>query len=157
MNGQEKNNFPEVVSVNVSRETGETKKPVEEAELKEDHGIVEDVHSGQPVKQVSLLEGNLIDEFEREHELSLSPGDFAENITTRNLGISKLEPGSKLMIGDRILLEVSQLGKECHEGCAIREETGYCIMPEKGVFCRVLTGGMLKPGDKIELRDEAQA
>ena len=82
---------------------------------------------------------------------NLSPGDFAENITTLGIDISSLPVGSRLQVGDKVVLEISQIGKECHTACAIRRQVGKCIMPEEGVFARVIQGGVVKPEDQLEV------
>ena len=148
------NNEGKVLSINISKEKGEIKNPVEKAKIIKDQGIQNDVHSGQPVKQISIMEQNIIRDFEKKHQLDLMPGDFAENLTTKGLEISKLKVGTKLLMGEEILLQVSQIGKKCHDDCAIKDKTGHCLMPEKGIFCRVLEGGPLKRGDKIKILDE---
>jgi MOSC domain-containing protein YiiM len=84
---------------------------------------------------------------------NVNPGDFAENITTRGLKLEILPIGTRLKIGNEVLLEVTQIGKACHKGCAIRDLVGDCIMPREGIFGRVLTGGLVAPGDVIEVLD----
>ena len=86
--------------------------------------------------------------------LELGPGDFAENITVEGMNLHQLPLGTRLAIGDDVLLEVSQIGKECHAGCAIRRQVGQCIMPEEGVFARVLRGGQIRPGDEISIGEQ---
>ena len=86
--------------------------------------------------------------------LELHPGDFAENITVEGMNLCKLPIGTRLAVGKDVLLEISQIGKECHTGCAIRRQIGHCIMPEEGVFARVLTGGPVRPGDEISLKEQ---
>ncbi len=144
-----------LVSINTSQVKGEIKRPVDEAELKEDHGIAGDVHAGSSVKQVSLLDDSEIRAMEERTGVELNPGDFAENLTSSGLDMDAFAVGDKLRVGDAVLLEVSQIGKTCHEDCVVKEKTGECIMPEKGLFFRVLQGGRLTPGDPIEPVDGA--
>jgi MOSC domain-containing protein YiiM len=83
--------------------------------------------------------------------LELHPGDFAENITTEGIDLSKMPVGTTLVVGDEVVLEMSQIGKECHAGCAIREMIGDCIMPREGIFAKVIKGGRVKAGDAIKV------
>ena len=128
-----------ILSINVSVRTGEQKKPVSRALLRTGHGIVGDAHAGDWHRQVSLLADEDIQTL-RGKGIEIGFGDFAENITTRGIDLGSLPIGSRLHIGP-VLLEVTQIGKECHTGCAIRQITGDCVMPRKGVFARVIIGG----------------
>jgi len=128
-----------ILAVNISEKVGEKKKPVPSAKLKEGHGLVGDAHAGDWHRQVSLLADEDIDAM-RSKGIALSPGDFAENITTQGIDLAVLPVGAQLRI-DEALLEITQIGKECHQGCAIREQVGDCIMPRRGIFARVLRGG----------------
>lgn len=128
-----------VLAVNVSERQGEQKRPVERALLREDHGIVGDAHAGDWHRQVSLLAEEEIDTM-RGRGVELGYGDFAENLTTRGVDLAALPVGARLEVGPA-LLEVTQIGKECHHGCAIRQAVGDCVMPRKGIFARVLRGG----------------
>lgn len=137
-----------VLSINISDKTGEVKLPVEQAEFIPG-GIKGDAHCGMDeVRQVSLLADESVDKM-RAKGLSLSAGDFAENITTQGIDLKTLPIGTKLKIGETVQ-EVSKIGKECHTGCAIKQQTGSCIMPTEGIFTRVLQGGIVKVGDMIE-------
>ena len=138
-----------VIDVNISEKKGTVKTPVDFAELKVDHGLVGDAHAGNWHRQVSLLAEESIDKM-REMGLDLKDGDFAENITTRNIELFTLPVGQVLTIGECVL-EVTQIGKECHKGCAIKQKVGNCIMPTEGIFCKVLKGGIIKKNDKIKL------
>ncbi len=131
----------EVISVNTSKGKGETKKPVLTAKLMAGYGIEGDAHAGDWHRQVSLLAVEDI-EFMRNRGADVSPGDFAENITTRGVDLSSLPVGTRLEIGETVL-EVTQIGKECHGGCAILELVGECVMPSKGIFARVIKGGVI--------------
>lgn len=137
-----------VVAICVSAEKGTVKRPVPRAELKSGHGIVGDAHAGQWPRQVSLLPKESIDRM-REIMSELVDGDFAENIVTAGVNFATVEVGDRYRLGEKILLEVTQIGKECHESCAIKQTVGDCIMPREGIFCRVLQGGPLRTGDLV--------
>lgn len=154
MTGKGVNEEAKLVSINTSKEKGEIKTPVEEANLAEDHGIEGDVHAGSEIKQVSLLDASEIEKMEERTGVELSPGDFAENLTSEGLDLDLLPMGTQLKVGEEVLLEVSQIGKTCHDDCVIKEKTGECIMPQKGLFFQVLEGGTIQPGDEIELIKE---
>jgi MOSC domain-containing protein YiiM len=137
-----------VLAVCISENKGERKKPVEAVELRENHGIVGDGHAGDWHRQVSLLAQESIDKM-RAMGLDVNAGDFAENITTSGIDLVSLPIGSRLQVGET-LLEVTQIGKECHTRCAIYYQAGDCVMPKEGIFARVITGGVIRPGDGIE-------
>lgn len=138
-----------VVSVNISTEKGTVKKPVPSIRLKKDHGIEGDAHAGSWHRQISLLADESIDRMRAKlNDVELTPGIFAENITTRGLELYTLPVGTQLKIGET-LVEVTQIGKECHLGCEIRNLTGDCVMPREGIFAVVLEEGMVYPGDII--------
>jgi MOSC domain-containing protein YiiM len=138
-----------VLSVNISDRTGVVKHPVASAELRAG-GVVGDAHFGlSEVKQVSLLADESADKM-RELGLSIEAGSFAENITTVGVDLKNLPVGTRLRIGES-LCEVSQIGKECHTGCAIKQQAGVCVMPTEGIFTRVLEAGHVKPGDAIAI------
>jgi MOSC domain-containing protein YiiM len=119
--------------------------------LREEFGVVDDAHADSSThRQVSLLANESVDKM-RGKGMELNPGDFAENITTEGIDLTGLPVGTRLKVGDEVLLEMSQIGKECHAGCAIRELTGDCIMPREGIFARVIEGGRVRPGDNIEV------
>jgi MOSC domain-containing protein YiiM len=128
-----------ILSVNVSERTGVQKKPVERAVLREGHGIEGDAHAGDWHRQVSLLADEDVETM-RNRGIELSFGDFGENITTHGIDLGALPIGTLLHVG-LSLLEITQIGKECHQGCAIYDAVGDCVMPRKGVFARVLRGG----------------
>jgi cyclic pyranopterin monophosphate synthase len=138
-----------VVSVNVSPEKGERKKPVDRVVLKEDHGIEGDGHAGPWHRQVSLLADESIDKMVAKG-LDVGAGDFAENITTRGLDLPSLPIGTRMLLGTA-LVEVTQIGKVCHDHCAIFYQAGDCVMPREGIFVRVLTGGEAAPGDQVRV------
>lgn len=138
-----------LVAVCMSREKGEAKVQVPSARLKAGHGMEGDAHAGDWHRQVSLLAEEKIDKM-RADGLELNFGAFGENLVVRDLDTDALTVGDKLHLGESVLLEVTQLGKECHTPCAIFEQVGYCIMPESGIFFRVLEGGEVQAEDQIE-------
>lgn len=146
----------EVVAVCMSQEKGTRKKPVPEIELAVDHGIKGDAHAGDWHRQISLLAEESIllmkDELDGD-DLALGFGDFAENIATRGIKLHELKPGRRIKIGEEVLLEITQIGKECHSGCEIARKTGSCIMPEQGVFASVIAGGKVRPGDDLYFKE----
>ena len=138
-----------ILSVNVSKEKGTIKKPVEEITL--NHlGVMEDAHAGAWHRQVSLLGKESIDRFSREAGRSIAFGEFAENITTEGVELVKTSPLDRF-VGENVELEITQIGKECHgTSCAIFREVGNCVMPKEGIFARVIRQGSLKSGDILE-------
>jgi MOSC domain-containing protein YiiM len=136
-----------VLAVCISENKGERKKPVGSVELRENHGIIGDAHAGDWHRQVSLLAQESIDKM-RALGLDVSAGDFAENITTSGIDLVSLPIGAHLQIG-KTLLEVTQIGKECHTRCAIFYQAGDCVMPKEGIFVKVLQGGTIGQGDTI--------
>lgn len=141
---------PQVVAVNISEKKGEQKVQVPEIELRENHGIVGDAHAGDWHRQVSLLAEESIDRM-RALGLELDHGAFAENICTRGVELVKLPVGTRFSLGDA-LLEVTQIGKECHQHCAIYHQAGDCVMPREGIFAKVLRGGRVGEGTAFELQ-----
>ena len=140
-----------VVAVCTSKKKGTKKEAIAEGLFKEDYGLIGDAHADcQTNRQVSLLAIESIDKM-RHLSLKLSPGDFAENITVEGIDLCRLPIGTRILVGDEVILEVTQIGKECHAACAIRRQVGQCIMPEEGVFARVVQGGSVKPEDKVEI------
>jgi len=138
-----------IVAVCKSEEKGTRKEAVAEGLFKEGYGMIGDAHADSSThRQVSLLAMESIDKM-REMGFDLGPGDFAENLTTEGLEVASLPVGTQISIGKDLVLEVTQIGKECHSGCAIFRQTGKCIMPKEGVFARVLRGGSVRVGDQI--------
>jgi MOSC domain-containing protein YiiM len=137
------------LAINISKTKGTIKKPVEHAVLKINHGIVGDAHAGDWHRQISLLG---IESFKKMEDkgLTLKMGAFAENITTQGIELYTLPIGTKIRIGISIL-EVIQIGKECHHGCAIKSAVGECVMPVEGIFCKVINEGTIYPDDYIEI------
>jgi len=142
-----------IVAVSISDERGTKKRNVPHAELRAEHGIVGDAHAGPGKRQVSLLGLESIRTMQGKG-IEISPGDFAENITTEGIEIFSLPLGTKLRLGDCALGEVTQIGKTCHDRCEIFRIVGDCVMPREGIFIRVLAGGEIKPGDEIEVLSE---
>lgn len=139
----------EVIAVCISEKKGERKHSVPEITLRCGHGIVGDAHAGNWHRQVSLLAEESVDTM-RAPGLELHPGDFAENILTRGIALKTLPVGTRLRVGETVL-EITQIGKQCHNDCAIRKTTGRCVMPTEGVFAVVLEAGVVRPGDAIEI------
>ena len=137
----------EVVAVNISLNKGEQKIPVDAVELQENYGIVGD--AGDWHRQISLLAEESIDKMRR-LGLDVDPGAFAENITTRGVDLVSLPVGSRVSLG-KTLVEVTQIGKECHNRCAIFYQAGDCVMPKEGIFAKVLCGGTVSAGMPIEI------
>lgn len=138
-----------VADLCVSEKKGVPKKAVDSARFTENFGIESDAHADSGThRQVSLLASESIDKM-RKSGLTLRHGAFAENITTAGLDLLQLNPGERITIGKDILLEITQIGKDCHKKCAIYYTAGYCIMPTEGIFARVLKGGVAKKGDQI--------
>ena len=141
----------EVIAVCKSEKKQTKKVNVEDACLKENYGIVGDAHGDfNTHRQVSLLAIESINKM-RELGLNVNPGDFAENLTTEGIDLTILPIGTKLLVGKEVILEVTQIGKECHTRCAIYHQAGDCIMPKEGIFARVIKGGAIKSGDRINL------
>jgi MOSC domain-containing protein YiiM len=142
-----------VVAVCRSDIKGVRKQVVAEGVLSEDYGLVGDAHADCAThRQVSLLALESIRRM-RDLGLELGPGDFAENLTIEGLDLTSLPVGTHICIGDEIVLELTQIGKECHAGCAIFRQVGKCIMPREGVFTRVVRGGTVRAGDRVWVLD----
>jgi len=137
-----------VHAISISPKKGTKKFNVAECEVIKDFGLRGDSHGGENSRQVSLLSyENIVASNSKEGELL--PGDFAENITTNNFPLVALRVGDKIKIGDGVVLSVTQLGKTCHDKCEILKKMGSCIMPKKGVFAKVLNGGIIRVNDEI--------
>jgi len=140
-----------VVAVCTSQKKGTKKKEVDEGFLQVNFGLVGDAHADSGThRQVSLLAVKSIDKM-RDLGLDVKPGDFGENLTTEDIDLVSLPIGSRIAIGDQSILEITQIGKECHDRCAIYHQVGKCVMPEEGVFTRVIKGGPVKAGDRIKV------
>ena len=139
-------------AVSVSDRKGVVKHNVASARLLVEHGLEGDAHAEGGIRQVSLLSLQSIDKMVA-MGAKVKPGDFAENLTVDGLEVMTLPVGTRLRVGNEVLLEITQIGKTCHKGCAIRELVGDCVMPREGVFARVLTEGVVQVGDVIEVLD----
>jgi MOSC domain-containing protein YiiM len=134
-------------AVCISDKKGVRKTPVAEVELLENHGVAGDAHAGDWHRQVSLLAQESIDKMVA-LGLTVSAGDFGENLTTTGIDLVSLPIGSRLQVGES-LLEVTQIGKVCHTRCAIYYQAGDCVMPKEGIFARVIVGGTIRPVDSV--------
>ena len=141
----------EVVAVCISEKKGTVKHPVPCIDVKKRHGIVGDAHAGPWHRQISLLADESVDTM-RAMGLTLNPGAFAENILTRGIQLKSLPIGTRLRVGET-LLEVTQIGKECHSDCEIKKTTGKCVMPTEGIFAVVIEEGRIQSGDTITIEE----
>jgi MOSC domain-containing protein YiiM len=139
-----------IVSVAVSKKKGTRKIPVESVKVLKDHGILGDAHAGPWERQISFLAGEQIQEA-RSRGLQVDFGDFAENVATEGVNWKDLPLGTRVKLGDQVIVEITKIGKECQKKCAIYYMAGDCIMPREGVFARVVEGGTLRCGDEIEV------
>ncbi|SDY26055.1 MOSC domain-containing protein [Tindallia californiensis] len=140
-----------VLSINLSKETGVVKTPIEKGEFIENYGLQNDAHAGEWHRQVSLLGQESVDKIRKLGLIDkLEPGVFAENILTEGIVLYELAIGTRLKVGETIQ-EVTQIGKKCHHGCEIFQKVGDCVMPREGIFTKVLKGGIVKEGDEIAL------
>ena len=137
-----------IVSIATSTKKGTRKASVDEAYLKKEHGLEGDAHAGKWHRQVSFLASEEIDKA-RQSGLDVKFGDFAENIATTGIDWKNIPVGTRIRLGPEALVEITQIGKECHNRCAIYYKAGDCIMPREGVFARVLREGKIKRGDQI--------
>ena len=137
-----------VVAINLSPKKGTFKYPIEQAHLLPDFGIEGDAHAGKWHRQVSLLGQESVDKMIAMGVPDLTPGKFAENITTQGIDLVSLPVGSRLQVGE-VLMEVTQIGKECHQHCQIYHQVGMCVMPSEGIFTRILNEGVIQAGDEI--------
>lgn len=139
-----------VIAVSISERKGTKKSNMDQVDLEEEHGLSGDAHAGPGHRQVSLLAIESIEKI-RQKGLDVTPGDFAENITTQGIDLGRLPLGSQLRIGEEVLLILTQIGKECHNPCAIYHQVGECVMPLEGIFARVVRGGSVRAGDKVKV------
>jgi len=140
-----------IVAVSISTHKGVKKTNVPAAELIEGVGVRNDAHADGTHRQLSLLG---IESIQRMRELGadVHPGDFAENLTTEGVCLYEYPLGTRFLVGEDIELELTQIGKQCHNGCAIARQVGTCVMPREGVFCRILKGGIVRPGDSFRVK-----
>ena len=139
-----------IVSINLSEKKGTVKQPAPSGRLLPDFGLEGDAHAGNWHRQVSLLAQESIDRMTALGIPGLTPGIFAENITTEGMELHTLPVGTRLRLGEA-LAEVTQIGKECHHHCEIFKKVGKCVMPKEGIFVRILQGGEIHPGDAVEI------
>ena len=139
---------PRVIAVNRSAAKGVPKQSIPSGTFIAGFGLEGDAHAGDWHRQVSLLDWGSFVKMTDRGASGLEPGCFAENITTENIALDALRIGERLRIGAAVL-EITQIGKECHQHCAIYQQVGDCVMPREGVFARVLRGGTVFPGDAI--------
>ena len=139
-----------ILSIAISPRKGTRKQTVARARLLKDHGLEGDAHAGKWHRQVSFLASESISRTRRQG-LDVTFGDFAENIATQGVDWTGLPLGTRVRLGPTAVVEITQIGKECHRKCAIYYQAGDCIMPREGVFARVLAGGTIRTGDAIRI------
>jgi len=144
--------FGKILAVNISQKKGEKKSNIDCGLFLENLGLANDAHAEPGIRQVSLLAKESIEKI-KEKGLDVQYGDFAENLTTEGIDLPSLPVGTKLKVGNKVLLEVSQIGKVCHNRCNIFYTVGDCVMPREGIFARVLVGGEIKVNDRVEMAD----
>ncbi|MEW6771684.1 MAG: MOSC domain-containing protein [Bacillota bacterium] len=140
-----------VLGVCISRERGTAKRNIGEGHFREGHGLEGDAHAGTP-REVTLLMGESVQRFSREHGLEVTPGDFAENILTEGVDLGRVKPGMRLQVGEGVL-EVIQIGKEVKPHHYSFH--GFRLLPTEGVFCRVVEGGRVRVGDPVTVLDDS--
>lgn len=156
MKGRIKMTVPKVISVNMSEKKGTIKYPITIGYFKINCGLDKDAHAGEWHRQVSLLAYESIEKMNASLARKLCPGKFGENLTTEGIVLHTLPIGTRLKIG-KVVLEVTQIGKECHTGCQIKQLVGECIMPKEGIFAKVIEEGFIKAGDEIMVEKPAPA
>ena len=143
-----------IIAVSKSKKKGTKKTNIVGGVLKENYGLVGDAHADSDThRQVSLLAVESIDKI-RSQGFNVAPGDFAENLTTEGIDLLSIPVDAYICIGEEVVLELTQVGKECHSGCAIYRQIGKCIMPQEGIFARVIKGGGVKVGDMVRVLEE---
>ncbi len=145
-----------IIAVCSSKNKGTKKKDIAEGVLKEDYGLIGDAHADCcSHRQVSLLAIESINKM-RKLGLDVGPGDFAENLTSEGIELASLPIGTHISIREKGVLEITQIGKECHSECEIRRQTGKCIMPTEGVFAKVINGGPVRTGDEVRIEKDGE-
>ena len=139
-----------IVSIAISKKKGTPKTPVSEAFISKDHGLEGAAHAGKWHRQVSFLSSESI-ESAKSQGLDVTFGDFAENIASTGIDWKTLPLGTRVRLGESVLVEITQIGKECHDRCAIYKQVGDCVMPREGIFVKVLKGGTIGPEDGIQI------
>ncbi|MFC1939619.1 MOSC domain-containing protein [Chloroflexota bacterium] len=148
--------MPKIIAVCRSKKKGTRKLDIKEGYLHQNYGLTDDAHADCCThRQVSLMAIESINKM-RGLGLDVGPGDFAENLTTEGIDLVSLPVGTEMSIGDEVILEVTQIGKECHTRCAIYRQVGQCIMPEEGVFTMVTRGGLVRTGDQMRIRQDGE-
>lgn len=142
-----------ILAVCISEQKGTLKTAVDKGLMIKDFGLEYDAHAGKWHRQISLLAVEAVRAFEEKYNFKVPAGAFGENLLVEGIDLKTLPIGTKLKSGD-ILLEITQIGKKCHLGCKIQQQTGECIMPNEGVFAVVLNGGEIKAGDELSLEGE---
>ncbi len=143
-----------IIAVCKSKKKGTPKEDVKEGYIQENHGMVDDAHADCTThRQVSLIAIESINKM-RDLGFDVGPGSFAENLTTEGIDLVSVPVGTRVQAGDEVVLEISQIGKECHTRCAIYKMMGQCIMPEEGIFATVVHGGTVKTGDDIKVKTD---
>jgi len=145
-----------IIAVCSSKNKGTKKENIAEGVLKEDYGLIGDAHADCcSHRQVSLLAIESINKM-RKLGLDVGPGDFAENLTSEGIELASLPISTHISIREKVVLEITQIGKECHSGCEIRRQTGKCIMPKEGVFAKVISGGPVRAGDEVRIEKDGE-
>ncbi len=145
-----------IIAVCKSKKKGTRKENVKEGYIQQNYGLADDAHADcSSHRQVSLMAIESIQKM-RDRGFDVGPGDFAENLTTEGINLVALPVGTEVSVGKEVVLEVSQIGKECHTKCAIYHQLGQCIMPEEGVFTKVVRGGFVRAGDEIKVRNNGE-
>lgn len=139
-----------IYSISISPERGQLKKEVSKAKVIANYGIEKDGHAGDWGRQITCLNKMSVEKVNEEHNLKIGPGDFAENILIDGLDFSSLIVGSKLKLGDEVILEITQIGKEDHPSI-VSKTFGVSLLPSEGLFCKALTGGTINKGDIVEI------
>ncbi len=139
-----------VYSIAISAQRGELKHEVESAVFIENFGIEGDGHAGDWGRQVTVLSYESVERVNKEHDLTMKSGDFAENVLIKGLNVTQLQPGDRFQLGDSVILEISQIGKEDHPSVVTRT-FGVSLLPYEGLFCKVIQGGTVKKGDAVEM------
>jgi len=140
-----------IIAISVSKTKGEPKDNIDSAKFIENWGIEGDVHAGDWHRQISLLAIESINKMDSAGKVILRPGIFAENLTIEGLELSQFAIGSRISAGKDCILEITQIGKECHNRCGIFNAVGDCVMPREGIFARVVRGGLVEVNDNIEI------
>ena len=143
-----------IVSIAISKKKGTRKTPVDAAFVSKDHGLEGDAHAGKWHRQVSFLASESIEQA-RAQGLDVTFGDFAENIATTGIDWKTVPVGTLVRLGGNVLVKITQIGKECHNKCAIYYKAGDCIMPREGVFAKVLQEGTIQHGDEIQIIEQS--